>query len=597
MPNSSPYSYYYDYHKETGWGSQQPTIDWGDVIFEALEGVIGSIGLGKTHSFEFRVLGSTVVQTAELNLVPKANGVEVQNWKAVLDALDLPEVDFLLTILPVGAGAKMILAGIKGGITSYISQLAAGMSSTELGQLISNYSTSNAVDMRIENANGSIKHGIYYFNGITETLTANQNIKNAAVAFTDLANLSSIEGDDLIGAKISFTNNVGDPFTGVNPLIGKWTIYDGSAFDDLVDYYYKVKSEDTISTPFNDHDSLIQLNNGQNANVFFRGFNDKTYFIAREGEGIQGWKDHLIVNANGKLIHPHDIYREGDYGIGQRDSLFIGDEGNNTLIAHQTWAGADIMLGLGGNDSLEGHKGNDEIYGDAKVAGDSFEGNDTLIGGEGHNKLVGGLGEDYLSYDWLDLTGVRIDILSASDFTNSGSQTIEEYFNVSTQSGYAGRVTKNAAPDMDQELIDHQSAIVLNDEFAGIERIILPDSPNMPNGLKSQNSVYLNSGAVDNFKVVVGDSATVRFYAVSDRGGYTELLHYNSYIELTEGTTEIQLFGTELAETLVGSDSSNFLAGQQGDDTIIGSMDNDTIHGGTPDDASTPSSTESPPSF
>ncbi len=71
-----------------------------------------------------------------------------------------------------------------------------------------------------------------------------------------------------------------------------------------------------------------------------------------------------------------------------------GTIGNNTLNAQPT---GSILMGLDGNDTLNGNVGGDKLYGGIgadRLCGQG--GNDVLDGGEGNDRLEGGAGADQM---------------------------------------------------------------------------------------------------------------------------------------------------------------------------------------------------------
>ena len=79
---------------------------------------------------------------------------------------------------------------------------------------------------------------------------------------------------------------------------------------------------------------------------------------------------------------------------GDGNDILIGLGGDNTL---QGWTGNDILYGGSGFDFLDGWIGDDVLYGNANA--DTllgFDGNDALYGGGGPDFLEGESGNDYL---------------------------------------------------------------------------------------------------------------------------------------------------------------------------------------------------------
>jgi Ca2+-binding RTX toxin-like protein len=71
---------------------------------------------------------------------------------------------------------------------------------------------------------------------------------------------------------------------------------------------------------------------------------------------------------------------------------FVGSAFGDWLHGDDWW---NILIGQGGNDSIDGRGGNDQLYGDA--------GNDILYGGAGNDILSGGTGSDVFRFSGLDM--------------------------------------------------------------------------------------------------------------------------------------------------------------------------------------------------
>ena len=94
-------------------------------------------------------------------------------------------------------------------------------------------------------------------------------------------------------------------------------------------------------------------------------------------------------------------------GMRGNDSL-DGVLGNDTIFGGK---GSDTLLGSSGDDALFGNRGADILNGD--------DGNDILYGGKGDDLLNGGLGIDTL------IGGMGVDKFLLS--TNSGTDTITDF--------------------------------------------------------------------------------------------------------------------------------------------------------------------------
>ena len=122
---------------------------------------------------------------------------------------------------------------------------------------------------------------------------------------------------------------------------------------------------------------------------------------------------------------------------------YIGDDNDNSIYASPN---AEVILGRGGNDTLEGQNGDDTILGgdgDDVIRGDglfsdpkygyAYRGHDSLTGGAGDDAISGGWGHDYLAGG------------SGADFLDGDSEGFypyrADYFGDDTLLGGGGRDT------------------------------------------------------------------------------------------------------------------------------------------------------------
>ncbi|WP_108260675.1 calcium-binding protein [Mangrovicoccus ximenensis] len=105
---------------------------------------------------------------------------------------------------------------------------------------------------------------------------------------------------------------------------------------------------------------------------------------------VSGGNDTLRGGEGDDEIHGNAGDDDINGGSGN-DSLW-GDAGNDKISAA---AGDDLVFGGAGNDSLRGEAGNDTMSGgDGADYLDGGSGNDLLSGGDGADKIVGGTGAD-----------------------------------------------------------------------------------------------------------------------------------------------------------------------------------------------------------
>ena len=89
----------------------------------------------------------------------------------------------------------------------------------------------------------------------------------------------------------------------------------------------------------------------------------------------------------------------------------ITHQGDNTANIFTGTADDDVMVSLGGHDTLSGGAGNDLLLGGA--------GDDVLSGGAGDDRLIGGLGTDTADYS-NDIAGVVVDLANGTATDGSG---------------------------------------------------------------------------------------------------------------------------------------------------------------------------------
>ena len=108
---------------------------------------------------------------------------------------------------------------------------------------------------------------------------------------------------------------------------------------------------------------------------------------------VEGGNDTLRGGNGEDEIHGND--GDDDLNGGSGDDALFGDQGNDKLSGG---TGHDAMSGGSGDDKLRGETGNDVIFGnDGADFLDGGSGNDDLSGGAGVDKIVGGTGSDMIS--------------------------------------------------------------------------------------------------------------------------------------------------------------------------------------------------------
>jgi Ca2+-binding RTX toxin-like protein len=276
-----------------------------------------------------------------------------------------------------------------------------------------------------------------------------------------------------------------------------------------------------------------------------------------------------------------------------------GTIGNNTLNAQAT---GSILMGLDGNDTLNGNVGGDKLYGGIgadRLYGqsgndvlDGGDGNDRLEGGAGADQMLGGLGSDTyvvddggdsvteLADEGTDVVQSLVDYTLTANVENltlTGTAAINgtgnELNNVitgnaagNTLRGLAGNDTLRGGLEVDSleggEGNDRLDGGAGADQLAG--------------GLG--NDVYLVDEAGD----VVTELADEGTDTVQSLVDYT-LSDNVENLTLT-GIAAISGTGNELNNVITGNAAGNLLRGLGGNDTLRGGLEADVLEGGEGND-------------
>ncbi|MDN3566518.1 beta strand repeat-containing protein [Paeniroseomonas aquatica] len=105
-------------------------------------------------------------------------------------------------------------------------------------------------------------------------------------------------------------------------------------------------------------------------------------------EAAGGGTDTVIASAS---VYLYQDVEALVLAAGTTGYFGVGNDRDNSITGN---AGANLLLGGGGNDAIDGGTGDDSLYGEA--------GNDTLSGGGGADALVGGTGNDTYFVDGME---------------------------------------------------------------------------------------------------------------------------------------------------------------------------------------------------
>lgn len=239
-------------------------------------------------------------------------------------------------------------------------------------------------------------------------------------------------------------------------------------------------------------------------------------------------------------------------------------------------ADADVLVGGAGNDILNG-----------------FAGNDVLVGGAGADIMAGGTGDDvYYFEDFGDML---------SEFAGEGNDRV------------AAVVSLALAPDSDIERIEavnltstnamdltgsrignviygNDGANILrgeagNDElraFGGNDFLVGGDGIDLMVGGAGDDTYYVNDA-----RDVVGENAGEGNDRIATSVSY--FLSNGADVEILEAVNvlapvEMDLTGSDSANTIIGNSGGNVLRGEGGNDILSGANGNDVLVGGAGDD-------------
>lgn len=220
------------------------------------------------------------------------------------------------------------------------------------------------------------------------------------------------------------------------------------------------------------------------------------------------------------------------------------------------------IVGLAGNDIINGEDGDDIIYGDNSRHPHS-SGNDTIHGGSGNDKIYGGAGNDILSGD-------------------DGSDTV-----------YGGDGEDKLYAD-DDDQIDILNGGRGNDTFYGG---ILPQNLDVLRGGIGDDIYYLGGSGfnkvIEKFgegidTVILDDFSTVTLPANVENlliiyGGSGTGNSLDNIMMAGPGTA-VGFYGLAGNDTLTGDDRGDRLYGDSGNDILDGGAGDDILTGGTGND-------------
>jgi Ca2+-binding RTX toxin-like protein len=257
-----------------------------------------------------------------------------------------------------------------------------------------------------------------------------------------------------------------------------------------------------------------------------------------------------------------------------------GGEGNDFLSGDD---GDDQLTGDSENDTLMGGAGNDKLIGDGAESnspdnyifpqfhGDDYidggDGNDAISGDGGADQLYGGVGDDTITGDALN---IPIEYQGA-DYLDGGDGNDKLYGGGKDDTLFGGAGN------------DFLQGDVIASEIGGIGNDFLDGGNGDDTLLGGGGADQLFGG--DGADKLYGDSADT---AVADQGAdYMEGGAGNDSIEglggndtMLGGDGDDSLFGGSGNDSLLGGDGIDYLDGGSGEDYLEGGIGNDTLYGG-----------------
>ncbi len=261
----------------------------------------------------------------------------------------------------------------------------------------------------------------------------------------------------------------------------------------------------------------------------------------------------------------------------------VASEGNDVLQGDES--SADILNGLGGDDSLYGLSGNDTLNGGA--------GSDKLFGGAGMDTLDGGAGIDFLYGDAGNDTyqfyrGVGQDWISDYDSSVGNLDTIKVGAGLKPSDIQLSRDTYDLFVGIAGTTDKLTASSWFSSSAYRIEQIQFDDGTlwsadtikSMTKGTATSgnDALFGEDALADSLSGLDGDD---KLYGL---GGNDTLSGGNGADELSGGEGSDTLLGGAGDDWLSGDTGSDTLQGGAGDDRLSGDTGSDTLIGGTGND-------------
>ncbi|MCP1445048.1 Ca2+-binding RTX toxin-like protein [Pseudomonas sp. GGS8] len=247
----------------------------------------------------------------------------------------------------------------------------------------------------------------------------------------------------------------------------------------------------------------------------------------------------------------------------------VASEGNDVLQGDES--SADILNGLGGDDSLYGLSGNDTLNGGAgsdKLFGGA--GMDTLDGGAGNDSLYGDAGNDTYQF----YRGVGQDWISDYDSSVGNLDTIKVGAGLKPSDIQLSRDTYDLFVGIAGTTDKLTASGWFSNSAYRIEQIQFDDGTLWSaDTIKSMTKGTATSGS----DALFGEDALAD--SLSGLDGNDKLYGLGGNDTLSGGNGADELSGGEGSDTLLGGAGDDRLSGDTGSDTLIGGTGNDQLSG------------------
>ncbi|MEH2128073.1 DUF4347 domain-containing protein [Nostoc sp.] len=237
---------------------------------------------------------------------------------------------------------------------------------------------------------GTVDIGALEFNGLNGTNGADNLLGNNYNDIIDAKagndSITGNQGNDILtggGGKDKFVYNLGDGVDIITDFggVGKGSNPSAAIAAELD----TLKFQGAGLTARN----LLLTQNGSNLEITFEGVADDRVILQNfplEKLDNLSTLGNILFDGQSSISDSFDVFDANSTHstiFNKNTVTFLNDLNNNVNGCDNS---ADVINGLGGDDSIDGKSGNDLLRGGT--------GNDTLLGGAGNDTLIGGAGKD-----------------------------------------------------------------------------------------------------------------------------------------------------------------------------------------------------------